>query len=218
MLLSFSHSVMSDSLWAHGLQHARLPCPSVCRRVCSNSYPLSQWCHPIISSSVAPFSSCPQSFPTSGSFPMGWLFALGVQRTGTSASASVLPMNIQGIFFRIDWFDLHAVQGTLKSLLQHRSSKTSIHMLLIIYKIESCSVTSNSLGPHGLYSPWNSPGQNTRVGNLSLLQGIFPTQGSKPGLLHCRQILYHLGYWGSPSLYILRNFIFVDLFFSLHFL
>ena len=166
-----------------------------------------------MSSSVVPFSSCLQSFPASWSFPMSWLFASGGQRTGTSASASVLPMNIQGIFFRIDWFDLHAVQGTLKGLLQHLSSKASIHMLLIIHEIKSCSVMSKSLGPHGLYSPWNSPGQNTGVGNLSLLQGILQTQGSNQGLLHCRQILYHLGYQGSPSLYILRNFIFVDLFF-----
>ena len=66
-------SVVSDSLWSHRLQHARLPCPSLSPRVCSNSYPLSQWCHPTISSSVAPFSSHPQSFPASGSFPMNWI-------------------------------------------------------------------------------------------------------------------------------------------------
>ena len=65
---------------------------------------------------------------------------------------------------------------------------------------ESCSVMSNSLGPHGLYSPWNSPGQNTGVGSLSLLQGIFPTQGSSPGLLYCRQILYQLSHKGSPRI------------------
>ena len=66
---------------------------------------------------------------------------------------------------------------------------------------ESCSVMSNSLGPHGLYSPWNSPGQNTGVGSLSLLQGIFPNQGLNPGLLHCRWILYQLSYEGSPHLF-----------------
>ena len=82
----------------HGLQHARLPCPSPTPRICSNSYPLSWWCHSIISSSVVPFSSCPQSFPASGSFPVSQFFVSGGQSTGPSASASVLPMNIQ------DWF------------------------------------------------------------------------------------------------------------------
>ena len=96
-----------------------------CLPVCSNSCPLSQWCHPTILSSVISFSSCPLSFPASGSFPMSWLFTIDGQSIGTSALASVLPMNIQG-WFRIDWFDLLAVQGTLKSLLQHHSSKASI--------------------------------------------------------------------------------------------
>ena len=89
---------MSDSLWSHGLQQTRLSCPSLSPRVCSNSHPLNQWCHPTSSSSVALFSSCPQSFPASGSFPMGQLFSLGGQSIGTSAWASVLPMNIQGWF------------------------------------------------------------------------------------------------------------------------
>ena len=93
-LLLFSCSVMSDSLWPHGLQHARLPCPSLSPRVCSNSCPLSWWCHPTISSSVTRFSSCPQSFPTSGSFPVNWFFESDGQSIGASASASVLPMNI----------------------------------------------------------------------------------------------------------------------------
>ena len=94
--VQFSCSVMSDSLWPHGLQHARLPCPSPTPGAYSKSCPLSQWCHPTISSSVIPFLSCLQSFPASGSFPVGWCFASGGQRTGASASASVLPMNIQG--------------------------------------------------------------------------------------------------------------------------
>ena len=97
-LLLFSRSVMSDSLRPHGLQQARLPCPSLSPRACSNSCPLSQWCHPTISSSVVPFSSCLQSFPTSGSFPMSQLFTWGGQSIGASASASVLSMNIQGWF------------------------------------------------------------------------------------------------------------------------
>ena len=98
--VQFSHSVVYDSLWPHGLQHARPPCPSPTRRVYSNSCPLSRWSHPTISSSVVPFSSRLQSFPESESFPMGQFFALGGQSIGVSASASVLPMNIQ------DWFPL----------------------------------------------------------------------------------------------------------------
>ena len=96
-LLLSSLSVISDSLGPHGLQHARLPCPSPSPGACLSSWPLSRWCHPTISSSVVPFS-CLQSFPASGSFPVSQLFASGGQSIG--ASASVLPMNIQ------DWFPL----------------------------------------------------------------------------------------------------------------
>ena len=99
-LVQFSHSVMSDSLWCYGLQHARPPCPSPTPRLYSNSCPLSQWCHPTISSSVVPFSSCLQSFPVSGSFQMSQLFSSGGQSIGVSASTSVLPMNTQ------DWSPL----------------------------------------------------------------------------------------------------------------
>ena len=95
--VQFSLSVLSDSLWPHGLQHTRLPCPSPTPGMCS--CPSSGWCHPTILSSVVPFSSCLQSFPASGSFPMNQLFASGGQNTGASASASVLPMNIQDWFF-----------------------------------------------------------------------------------------------------------------------
>ena len=98
--VQFSHSVASNSLQPHGLQHARPSCPSPTPGVYSNSCPLSRWCHPTISSSVVPFSSCPQSFPTLGSFQMSQFFASGGQSIGVSASASVLPMNIQ------DWFPL----------------------------------------------------------------------------------------------------------------
>ena len=91
---------MSDCLWPHGLQHARLPCASPSPRLCSNSHPSSRWCHPTISSSVVRFSSCLQSFPASGSFPTSQFFASGGQSIGVSASASVLSMNIQ------DWFPL----------------------------------------------------------------------------------------------------------------
>ena len=118
-LLLFSQQVTSDYLWSLELQDARLPCPSLSPWVCSNSCPLSQWCHPTISSSVAPFSSCPPSFPASESalhirWPKYWSF-----------SFSISPSNEYSglISFRIDWFDLLAVQGTL---LQHHNFKASI--------------------------------------------------------------------------------------------
>ena len=97
MRVQFSHSVVSDSLWSHGLQHARPPCPSPTPGVYSHSCPSSRWCHPSISSSEVPFFSCPQSLPASGSFPMSQLFAWGGQSTGVSASASVLPLNTQDL-------------------------------------------------------------------------------------------------------------------------
>ena len=99
-MLSFSHFVMSGFLWLCGLKVARLPCPPPSTRVCSKSCSLSRWCHPTISSSVTLFSSCIQSFPESGSFPMSHFFISGGQSIGVSASASVFPMNIQ------DWFPL----------------------------------------------------------------------------------------------------------------
>ena len=114
--VQFSLSVMSDSLQPQGLHHDRPPCSLLTLGVCSNSCPLSQWCHPAISYSVIPFS-CLQSFPPSGSFQMSQVFSSDGQNIGVSASTSVLPMNIQ------DWFP---VQGTLKSLLQQHISKASI--------------------------------------------------------------------------------------------
>ena len=107
---TFSCSVVSDSLWPHGLQHIRLPCPSPTPGACSNSHPSSQWCHPIISSSVVPFSSYLQSFPASGSFPMSQFFASGDQGIGVSASASVLPMNIHN-WFPLGLTDLISLQS-----------------------------------------------------------------------------------------------------------
>ena len=132
--VQFNHSVVSDSLRPHGLQHTRPPCPSPTPGVYSDSCPLSRWCHPTISSSVIPFSHL-QSFPALGSFQMSQFFTSGGQSIGVSASGSVLPVNIQDwsplawtgwISFSMDWLDLLAVQGTLKSLLQHHSSKASI--------------------------------------------------------------------------------------------
>ena len=126
--VQFSHLVVSDSLQPHGLQHARLPLPSPTPGACSNSCPLSRWCHPTISSCVILFSSCLQSFPASESFLMSQFFPSGGQSIGASVSASVFPMNIQ------DWFpsgltgliSLLSKGWMLRSLLQHHSSKASI--------------------------------------------------------------------------------------------
>ena len=132
---------MSDSLRPHGLQHARLPCPSPAPRACSNSCPSGWWCHPTISSSVAPFSSCLQSFPLSGLFsnesalcirwPKYWSF-----------SFSISPSNEYSglISFRIDWLDLLAVQGTLKSLLQHHNSTASILWRSAFFSLSLASI------------------------------------------------------------------------------
>ena len=118
--VQFSHLVVSDSLWPHGQQHARPPCPSPTPRAYSNSCPLHQWCHPTILSSVVPFSLCLQSLSASGSFPIRW-------PKYWSFSFSICPSKeYSGLIpFRMDWLDL-AVQGTLKSLIQHHSSKTSV--------------------------------------------------------------------------------------------
>ena len=121
----FSRSVVSDSLWPHGLQHARIPCPSPTPGACLNSCPSSWWRHPTI-----PFSSCLQSFPASGSFPMSQLFTSGSQSIGALSSASVLSVNIQDWFPLGLRFDLLAVQGTLKSLPQNHNSKALVLGLL----------------------------------------------------------------------------------------
>ena len=124
--VQFSRSVVSNSSQPHESQHTRPPCPSPTPRVHSSSRPLSRWCHPAISSSVVPFSSCLQCLPESESFPMSQLFAWGGQSTGVSAFISSSKEQPGLISFRMDWLDLLAVQGTLKSLLQHHSSKVSI--------------------------------------------------------------------------------------------
>ena len=124
--VQFSRSVVSNSLWPHESQHARLPCPSPTPGVNSDSHPSSQWCHPAISSSVVPFSSCRQSLPAAVfsnestlrmRWPKYWSFSL-----------SIIPSNEHPglISFRMDWLDLLAIQGTLKSLLQHHSLEASI--------------------------------------------------------------------------------------------
>ena len=120
-LVHFSCSVMSDSLWPHKLQHVRPPCPSPTPGIHPNSCPLSRWCHPTISSSVIPFSSCFQSFPASGSFPMSQFFPSDDESIGVSASAPVLPMNIQN-WFPLGWTGLISLQ--FKELSRASSNTT----------------------------------------------------------------------------------------------
>ena len=124
--VQFSCLVVSDSLQPHGLQHTRPHCPSPTPRTYSDSGPLSQWCHPTVSSSATPFSSCPQSFPASVLFQ--WVSSSHEMAKYWSFSFNISPSNEHPglISFKMDWLDLLAVQGTLKSLLQHHSSKASI--------------------------------------------------------------------------------------------
>ena len=124
----FSRSVMSDSLWPHGLQHPMLPRLSPSPRAYSNSCTLSWWCHPTISSSIIPFSPCFQAFPASGSSLMSWLFPSRGQGIGASASGL--------ISFRMDCFDLLAIQGTPENLLQHHSSKASILQCSVFFMVQ----------------------------------------------------------------------------------
>ena len=138
-LLMFNKNSVQSLSWVrllqpHGLQHARLPCPSPTPGPCSNSCPLSRWCHLTISSSVVPFFSCLQSFPASVSFPMSQFFTSGGQSIGVSASSISLSNEFSGLIsFRMDWFHLLAVQETLKSLLQQHRSKTSILWCLAFF-------------------------------------------------------------------------------------
>ena len=135
-LLFFSQSVMSDSLWPHGLQHARLPGPSPSLGACSNSCSSNQWCHPTISSSVVRFFSCLQSFPALGSFPVSQLFTFGSQRVGSSVSASVLPLNMQD-WFPLGWTGWISLQSKrLSRVLSNHSSKASILWLSAFFIVQ----------------------------------------------------------------------------------
>ena len=142
--IQFSYSVMSNCWLPHRLQHTRLPCPSPSSGTCSNSCPLSWWCHLTISSSVVPFSSCLQSFTVSQSFPMSQFFASDSQSIEVSASASVLPIIFRTDFLSDGLVDLLAVQGTLKSLLQYRSSKSLIlqHSAFFIVQLSHPYITT----------------------------------------------------------------------------
>ena len=134
--MQFSHPDVSNCFWPHGLQHARLPCPSPTAGACSNSCPSNWWCHPTISSSVVPFSSCLQSLPASGSFQMSQLFALDGQSIGVSALHQSFQWTTRTDSSKTDWFDLLIVQGTLKSLLQHHSSKASVLQCLALFIVQ----------------------------------------------------------------------------------
>ena len=128
--VQFSRSVVSNSLQHHGLQHARPPCPSRTPGVCSNSCPLRWWCHPTISSSVILFSSCPQSFPASGSFQMSQLFTSDGQSIGISASTAVLPVNIQD-WFPLGWTGLISLQSKESSLTPQFKSINSFALCFL---------------------------------------------------------------------------------------
>ena len=131
-LLFFRCSVMPHSLRPHGLQHAGLPCPSPSSRASSDSCPLSQWCHPTISSSVIPFYTCLQSFPASGSFTMSQLFTSGGQSFGVSASVSVLPMNIWD-WFPLGWTGLISLQSKGHSRVFSNTTVQSINSLALSF-------------------------------------------------------------------------------------
>ena len=134
MACSFSvQSVVSDSLWPHELQHARPPCPSPTQGVYSNSCPSSWWCHPAISSSVIPFSSCPQSLPASESFPMSQLFAGCGQSIGVSASASVLPKNTQD-WSPLEWTGWISLQPKGLSRVFSNTTVKTINSLVLSFR------------------------------------------------------------------------------------
>ena len=154
---------MPDSLQPHGLQHTRLPCPSPTPGAYSNSCPSSRWYHPTISFSVIPFSSCLQSFPASGSFPVRQFFASGSQSIGASASGSVLRMNFQG------WFPL-ASTGFISLLSEGLSRVFSCCCCCWVAPIVSDSVRPHRWQPTRLPCAWNSPGKNNGVGCHFLLQ------------------------------------------------
>ena len=163
-----SSSVVSNSLQLYELKHTKLPCPSLSPRVCSNSCPLSQWCHPTVSSSVAPCSSCLQSFPASEIFPMSWLFTSGGQNIGASASAAVLLMNNQS------WFPL--LLTGLISLLSKGFSRV---------------FSNTTVQKHQLFCTQPSQWSNSQIHTWLLeklwpwLYGPFPAKRCLCFLIHC---------------------------------
>ena len=186
-LLFFSRSVMSSSLRPHGLQHARLPWPSPSPRACPDACPLSQWCHPTISSSVVTFF-CLQSFPASGSFLMSWLLTSGGQSIGVSASTSALPMNIQYWFpLVLTGFDLCAVQGIPKSPLQHHSTKTSILWCSVILMVQ-------------LAHPYMTTGKSIALTGWTFVGKVMSLLFTFIYLFFCKDLFIY-GYGASSLLY-----------------
>ena len=175
-MVLFNHHVwlcpQNNSLWHHGLQYTRLPCPSLSPGVYSNSCPLSQWCHPTISSSVVPFSSHLPPFPASGSFPVSQFFLWRnfLWPKYWSFNFSVSPSNefSELISFRIDWFDLLAVQGTLKSLLQHHHSKASILQRSAFFMIQLSCPHITTGKKHNL-TIWYGPLSQINVSAFNML-------------------------------------------------
>ena len=237
----FSRSVVSDSLRPHGLQHTRPACPSPTPRVYSNSCPLSQWCHPIFSSSVVPFSSHLQSFPASGSFQMSQFFASSGQSIGVSVllqlflfkkkNTIILTLYLLLLLVAYNYWVVGIALAfsqafcTFTHLLLTTPSICAYKLLLQLCPMNLWTIAHQaplSMGfcrqeytgvvamPSSRGSCW--PRDQTHIsyvylhwqmGSLERLlespvQGIFPTQGSNPGLLNCRQILYHLSHQGSP--------------------
>ena len=187
----FSHSVMSNYLQLHGLKDARLPCPSPISGTCSNSCSLSRWCHPAISSSVVPFSSCLQSFPPSGYFLVSQFFTSGGQSTRISASA-ISPSNEYSglISFWMDKLNLLAVQGTLKSILQYQFK--SINSLALSFFIVQLSHPYMTTGETVVLIKWTFVGklmyllffQGARVFSLHGFSHLCSDFGA-PKICHC---------------------------------
>ena len=182
--------------------HAKLPCSTLSPGVCSDSWQSSWWS---ISSSIVPFSSCLQSFPASGSFPMSQFFTSGGQCIRVSASASVLPMNIQG-WFPLGLPGLSSLQSKELSRVLSRTYSSKVPILLpsVFFMVLCVKVTQSCLT---LYNPMDYTVHGILqarilkwVAFLSLLQQIFSTQILNPGILHCRWILYQLNHKGSPRI------------------
>ena len=191
---------MSDSSWPHGLQHTRLPCPSLTPGVCSNSCPLSRWCHPTISFSVIPFSLYLQSFPASGSFPMCQLFVTVGQSIGASASALVPPMNIQ------DWFLLELTG--LFSLQSERLSRVGEGAIVFLKEIPNHDQDDKGCG--WCQQTWTCGGQwclaYVRMGGLD----VFSCYSRAPFELSLAgSVILSPGFW--KNIWVVRVLLFVTL-------
>ena len=194
MFSQFSLSVLSDSLWPHESQHARPLCPSPTPRVHPNSCALSQWCHPTISSSVVPFSSCPQSLPASGSFPMSQLVAWGGQSIGVSASPSVLPMNTQD-WSPLGWTGWISLQS--KGLSRVFSNTTvQKHQFFSIQLYSQENVGSHQRKIPYVHGQRRSPSKSVGGAKSCLESNPIPTPVFLPGESHEQRSLVGYSPWG----------------------